>query len=89
MAVKKQRQTETPVPVKLTQAEEPKRWYPEFICNDCGFKASDGRKAIVSTYHMGFCDICGNWKAITEPRDFFYPKFDQLEKAPEKRHEGT
>lgn len=50
--------------------------YPVWVCNDCGLKASGGRCFEVSTYHMDKCDVCGELKAVTEPRDFYYPDFE-------------
>ena len=54
--------------------------YPEEVCNECGIKASkaagnDPPCFSVSTYHSGICEVCGEAKAVTEPRDFYYPEF--------------
>jgi hypothetical protein len=39
------------------------------ICADCG--AQFGKhKCGLATWHMGYCAICGRYKAVTEPRDF-------------------
>lgn len=55
------------------------------LCSDCGTTANNmtcikkyGARAnkqafSVSTFHTGVCDICGQTKAVTESRDFFYP----------------
>lgn len=48
---------------------------PCWVCQDCGMRASAGRAFSVSTYHSGTCDICGKETAVTEPRDFYYPRF--------------
>lgn len=50
--------------------------YPHWVCADCGLKASKGKSFEVSTFHEGECEVCGETKAVTEARDFFYPKFD-------------
>jgi hypothetical protein len=42
-----------------------------FVCVECGdryFGPMDTDH--VSTWHMGTCDICGEYRALTEPRDF-------------------
>lgn len=31
-----------------------------------------------STFHEAKCDVCGEQKPVTEPRDFFHPNFDLL-----------
>lgn len=42
---------------------------PAFICADCG--TMYGRRDIgVATWHIGYCDICGDYCPVTEPRDF-------------------
>jgi len=52
-----------------------------WVCADCGMKALKLKynkkcKAFsVSTYHHGICDVCGQNKAVTETRDFGYPRF--------------
>ena len=46
--------------------------YPDWICNDCGRtygKRPEGNP-YGATYHVGTCDICGEEKEVTEPRDF-------------------
>jgi len=46
----------------------------------CGKRASDKSKTkcfSVSTVHMGTCDVCGKFSAVTEPRDFGYPNFEE------------
>ena len=58
--------------------------YPSWVCSDCGTKAlqlpeNRGKKRFtVSTFHNGICGVCGQEKAVTEPRDFGYPEFEQL-----------
>jgi len=53
-----------------------KKKYPYWVCRECGLKASNGKSFDISTYHKGKCGVCKKVKAVTEPRDFFYPKFD-------------
>lgn len=53
-----------------------KKEYPNWVCRDCGLKASKGRSFMISTFSKGKCDICGKITSITEPRDFFYPNFE-------------
>lgn len=50
--------------------------YPTWICQDCGSKASEGKQYEISCWHEGICDICGKIKSVTEPRDFYYPDFE-------------
>lgn len=53
-----------------------------WVCYDCGKKALNnfinaGRRQLsCSTYHNGQCDVCKQDKAVTETRDFGYPKFE-------------
>lgn len=51
--------------------------YPYWVCSDCGTKAQSNPKKIfeTSTYHAGRCEVCWEYKAVTEPRDFGYPVF--------------
>lgn len=53
-----------------------KKKYPDWVCFKCGINASNGKSFTVSTYHEGKCDVCGKIKSVTEPRDFYHPKFD-------------
>jgi hypothetical protein len=46
--------------------------YPDWICSDCGMKYGKPRTD-VSTFHMAKCDVCGNKKSVTQPRDYGYP----------------
>lgn len=51
--------------------------YPSYICTDCGLKFGGRRKvpeSHISTMHVGDCDICGEHRAVTEPRDFGHLK---------------
>lgn len=49
--------------------------YPEWVCAECGMRASGGRCFEISTYHIGKCDVCGKECMVTQPRDFYYPEF--------------
>lgn len=44
--------------------------YPQWICADCGVKHGKRPQGRLSCWHVGRCDICGAWTAVTEPRDF-------------------
>lgn len=48
--------------------------YPQWICMECGLKY--GRKGVVglATWHNDKCDICGEMRDCTEPRDFSHLK---------------
>lgn len=51
-----------------------------WVCIPCGKRASEkcGTKIFsVSTFHMGTCDVCGKFSAVTEPRDFGHPNFEE------------
>lgn len=66
-----------------------KKPYPVWVCDNCANNAlaKDINKNCKShsvsgcaTYHTGKCDICGETKPVTEPRDFGYPVFDNQER---------
>ena len=48
-----------------------------WVCQECGSKASGGKQFEISTWHEDKCDVCGEVKMVTEPRDFFYPDFNK------------
>jgi hypothetical protein len=53
-----------------------KKKYPDWICNSCGSlygKRPDGNP-YGATYHLDACDICGEEREVTEPRDFGHLK---------------
>ena len=50
-----------------------KKPYPQWICSDCGNKYGR-RKCGIATWHNNTCDVCGEEKAVTEPRDFGHLK---------------
>ena len=60
---------------KLTVASKN---YPVWVCHDCAYKAQDQKQFIFNrmTFHHGRCDICGEEKGVTQPRDYGYPNFD-------------
>lgn len=49
--------------------------YPSWICSFCGETHGKTTKDQVATFHIGICGWCGNERAVTEPRDYGYPKF--------------
>lgn len=50
--------------------------YPTWVCLECAYKAGGMfPQGLISTFHKGKCDVCGKSKAVTEPRDYGYPKF--------------
>lgn len=77
-----------------TAAMSAKNEYPTQVCLDCGKTANHmhrikqyGAMAIVPMNQgafgawQGICDVCGQDKMLTSPRDFFYPDiraFDYL-----------
>lgn len=52
--------------------------YPSFVCCECGMRYGR-RKPIGATWHSGKCDICGQRKPVTQPRDFGHLKLDEEE----------
>lgn len=55
--------------------------YPEWVCTDCGLKASGGYSHSISTYHHGICGVCKKEKPVTQPRDFGTPQFKRIRKG--------
>ncbi len=63
------------------------------VCSDCGIEAnrltclkkygSEPKKKCfdISTFHTDECDVCGEVKSVTEPRDYFHPDFSLLTKT--------
>jgi len=43
-----------------------------WICDDCGDKYGE-RRTSISTYHYNYCEWCGEYKPVTEDRDYCYP----------------
>lgn len=70
-----------------------KSFYPEWVCLDCGSEAlkhpanADKKIFEYSTWHEGICEVCGQKKTITQPRDFGYPIFPQFEKGNKPKFE--
>ena len=54
--------------------------YPYWVCRDCGLSASGWRVSTCSTVHWGRCGVCWRMKAVTQPRDFGYPRFEGYDK---------
>ena len=49
---------------------------PMWCCSDCGNRYGQRipTGVHIASYHNGLCEVCGVWKAVTEPRDFGYLK---------------
>ena len=39
------------------------------ICDACATRAG-GRMSGLATWHLGACEVCGETKPVTEPRDY-------------------
>jgi hypothetical protein len=64
----------------MTRRELMKPDYPNWVCLDCGTRYGNGRGLNhIMTMHIGACDICGEERAVTEPRDFGHLKPDWRE----------
>lgn len=50
---------------------------PAWVCTDCGNKYGS-HACGVATFHDDDCGICGEYKSVTEPRDFGYIDIDKL-----------
>lgn len=60
------------------------------VCTPCGITANyltclkkfgsppDKFHFMISTFHEGICDVCGQETTVTQPRDFFYPDFNLI-----------
>lgn len=44
--------------------------YPSWVCEPCGMEHGSGKRAAVSSWHYGKCEVCGKNANVTEPRDF-------------------
>lgn len=74
--------------IKNTKNED----YPNWLCSPCGLTMNYltcldryGEPPFkpcfdVSTFHKGYCDLCGRPTDITESRDFFYPNIYKVKK---------
>ena len=49
--------------------------YPEWICSSCA-EQNGGKmpETHLACWHFDECGVCGYRKAVTQPRDFGYPK---------------
>jgi hypothetical protein len=52
------------------------KYYPGWICIDCGRKYGTAYEGHVATFHTDLCGWCGEEKAVTEPRDYGYPDYE-------------
>lgn len=68
------------------------------ICYECGVAANvltcfkkygkrpERLSFATSTYHVDICDVCGERKDCTEPRDFFHPDFTLIGRVVKSLH---
>ena len=55
------------------------KYYPSWVCFDCGKKYGRGRDPSYCTIHEDTCGICKQEKVmVTEPRDFGHLKSDWI-----------
>ena len=47
------------------------------VCQSCGEKYGRNRKASISTWHKGRCDICYKKKAVAEFKDYGFSKYQE------------
>ena len=64
--------------------------YPSWICMDCGNTYGNRGCGRGATFHMDECGVCGEYKEVTEPRDFGHIRFQEADWAeqmyePEKK----
>lgn len=53
--------------------------YPVWVCLECG-KKHGRRVPEVACWHIDLCDVCGQEKECTEPRDFgHFPRWGNEE----------
>lgn len=46
-----------------------------WVCEECALVAGGKMpENHMATWHIGKCDSCGRKQAVTDPRDFGYPK---------------
>lgn len=43
-----------------------------WVCSDCWDKYWEQPKDHIGTFHEDTCDVCGEVKPVTEPRDYLY-----------------
>lgn len=62
-----------------------------WICEDCGNRYGKKRLGI-SSWHQGECNYCGEFKSVTQDRDFGYPPLPGKSKGGScnngKKHKG-
>jgi len=60
--------------------------YPAWTCKECALTYG-GRypQNHISSWHMGTCDVCKLEKAVTQPRDFCYPKYPMERRDADKQ----
>ena len=52
-----------------------------WVCFECGREAltfpenKDKKQFLCSTWHQDTCDVCKEYRAVTQARDFGYPIF--------------
>lgn len=53
--------------------------YPRWTCSGCAEEAG-GKwpRGHVATWHSNICPVCGEQKAVTEPRDYRYPDYQYV-----------
>jgi len=51
--------------------------YPCWICNECATSRGYSNRCTMSTYHEDACGWCEEIKAVTQPRDYGYPRFSK------------
>jgi hypothetical protein len=50
--------------------------YPDWVCNECAVEAGAHVQAgQLAKFHKGTCDLCGEEKLVTEPKEFGNPEF--------------
>lgn len=61
--------------------------YPDWVCADCAKPVAKRFPSGDSTSHEGTCDVCGQKKSVTQPRDYGYPDFRSvIEKLSQQKH---
>jgi len=61
----------------MTSNASEKKFYPHWICSDCGNKYGN-RQCGIATWHFDKCDLCGKETSVTEPRDYGHLKASSL-----------
>ena len=59
----------------MTTPSKAARDYPAWICSECGDKHGRWPEGHCATWHNGECGWCGGTRAVTEPRDYRWPKW--------------